>query len=263
MFKWLKSLFGGVAEPDQAPAGVAQPTGGEPAPAAGRGEATGTWYHVRSERPDLDQVVLTPGVVDFSDSSRMLMLTAAYLRVYQSFWCSVLVRLDDEDHPALVIKANDSTAALKDHALRIGLSFIRGQSGNLFASFVDSEAPAPERCPFKPLVVFEDIMGLDHEENRDRLQRQLDCQRLHIWLAEGGEATVENEIMRASPIRVHYEATIDLEPACQAKLAELLERHYEQHLAIGPGRWDFQRSFQGFTEHMPVTRSPVLDPTGG
>ena len=208
----------------------------------------------------MDQVVLTPGVLEFEESARMLMLTATYLRIYQSFWCSVLVRLDDEDAPALVIKADDSTAALKDHALRIGLSFIRGTSGNLFASFVDSEAPAPERCPFKPLVVFEDIQGLDHEENRDRLRHQLDADRLHVWLAEGGEANVEGGMMSASPIRVHYEATIELEPECRAKLSELLERHFEQHLAIGPARWDFQSSFQEFGQHMPVTRSPVLDP---
>jgi len=255
MIQWLKEKFGRSSSRSSVQSAPPPAAGSSPAAESSMSTSRGSWYHARSARPDMDQVVLTPGVLDFQESGRMLMLTATYLRVYQSFWCSVLVRLDDEDAPALVIKADDSTAALKDHALRIGLSFVRGTSGNLFASFVDSKAPAPERCPFKPLVVFEDIQGLDHEENRDRLRHQLDADRIHVWLAEGGEASVEGGMMSASPIRVHFEATVELEPECRAKLSELLARHFEQHLAIGPARWmPFPCGVQDHFDHVAFPR---------
>ena len=207
----------------------------------------------------MEQVVIAPGVLEFQPSSRQLMLTAVYLRVYQSFWCSVLMRLDSADCPALVIKAKDSTKLLKDHPLRVALSFIKSGSGNLFASFVDFDAPAPPKCPFAPLVVFEDIQGLDHEENRNRLLQQLDTKRLHIWLAEGGNAEIKNDIMKATPIAVHYEATVDLDDDFRSTLRSLALQHFEEHLKLGANRWNFQAAFQEFSREMPVTRSPVLD----
>lgn len=221
-----------------------------------------SWYYTSSDTPSMEQVVIDPKVVEFKDSQRMLMLTSLYLRIYQSFWISVLLKLDDEDYPAIVIKADESTAFLKDHPFKIGFSFIKGRSGNIFALFFEFEGPCPYKCPTKPLVFFEDILGLDFEENRSRLLRNLDTERLHIWLAEGGNATVENDIMSADPVEVKYEATIDIDAACRSKLNEIAVRHLDEHLKIGEYNWNFQKSCQEFSADMPISRSPVLPRTG-
>lgn len=144
-----------------------------------------SWYQAISETPNMEQIVIDPGSVEFKESDRTLMLTSLYLRVYKSYWITVLVKLDDEEYPVLVIKANESTAFLKDHPFKIGFSFIKGQHGNLFGLFVEFNGPYPYTCPTKLLVFFEDFFGLDFEENRNRLLKSLDMERLNIWFAEG------------------------------------------------------------------------------
>lgn len=220
------------------------------------------WYYTSSDKPTMEQVVIDPGTVEFKESKRMLMLTALYLRIYQSFWISVLLKLDDADCPIIVIKANESTSFLKDHPFKIGFSFIKGRWGNLFALFVEFDGPCPYNCPSKPLVFFEDIFGLDFDENRSRLLRNLDTERFHIWLAEGGNATIRGDIMEADPVEVKYTATIDVEPACRAKLNELAARHIDEHLKIGKKNWNFQRSSEKFSADMPITRHPILPRPG-
>lgn len=188
----------------------------------------------------------------------MLMLTEFYLRVYQSFWITTLVKLDTQDYPALLIKADNSTTFLKEHPFKIGLSFIKGKTGNLFGLFVEFEGPYPYNCPTKPLVFFEDISGLDHEENRNRLLSNFDTERLHIWLAEGGDASVSEGVMRADPIDVKYETLLNIQPACREKLNEVARRHFDQHLRIGPDRWDYEATGQEFSAQMPLDASPIL-----
>ena len=221
-----------------------------------------SWYYTSSDTPSMEQVVIDPGVIEFKDSQRMLMLSSLYLRIYQSFWISVLLKLDGETYPTIIIKANEATTFLKEHPFKIGFSLIKGQSGNLFALFVEFDGPYPYNCPTKPLVFFEDILGLDFEDNRNRLLKNLDTDRLHIWLAEGGSATVENDIMQADSVNVKYEATIDIDSACRKKLNELASQHLDEHLRIGKHKWDFQRSFQEFSTNMPITKHPILPKPG-
>lgn len=216
------------------------------------------WYVASSRKPCMEQVVLDPGALDFHDEPRMLMLTALHLRVYQSFWISVLIKPDGEEHPVILIKANESTNFLKSQSLKIAFSFIKCATGHMFALFVEFSGPAPYNCPSKPLVFFEDIQGLDHAENRDRLCVQLDTDRFDVWLAEGGSAKIERDVMSAKPINVKYSASLVIEPACRAKLKELVEQHFAEHLQIGPNVWDFQRSSQEFMHDLPSTVPPIL-----
>lgn len=231
---------------------VQQPQAGTNAP----------WYVASSRRPRMEQLVLHPGALDFRDEPRMLMLTALYLRVYQSFWISVLLRPDGAERPVILIKANESTGTLKSQPLKIAFSFIKGATGNMFALFVEFAVPAPFNCPTKPLVFFEDIQGLDHAENRDRLRAQLDAEQFDVWLAEGGEAKVVGDVMSADAINVKYAASLPIEPGCRAKLKELVEQHFAEHLRIGPHGWNFKQSSEEFMRDLPVSAPPILpDPS--
>lgn len=216
------------------------------------------WYVASSRKPRMEQLVLDPGALDFRDEPRMLMLTALYLRVYQSFWISVLLKLDGAERPVILVKANESTSSLKSQPLKIAFSFIKGEAGNMFALFVEFAGPAPFNCPTKPLVFFEDIQGLDHAENRDRLRAQLDADRFDVWLAEGGSAKVVGDVMSADSIDVKYTASLAIEPACRAKLKELVEQHFTEHLRIGPQGWNFKRSSEDFMHDLPVSAPPIL-----
>lgn len=220
------------------------------------------WYYTRAKSPNMEQVVIIPEGLELQKSKRMLMLTAQYLRVYKSFWTTVLFKSDDEKNPVLLIKANDSTEFLKDHPFLIGLSFIKGEYGNLFAVFVEFEGTYPFNCPTKPLVFFEDILGLDYEENRDRIRRSLNLERLKIWFAEGGNAEEENGIMSADAITITYEGEIPIVPECQKALSEAIGRHIDEHISIGPEKWDFRKTQAAFTEQLPITVSPILSEDG-
>ena len=130
----------------------------------------------------MQQIVIDPGKIDFEPAHRMLMLAGPYTRVYERFWTSALIKLDDEENPTLLIKATQSTKLLKDHPFKIGVSFIKGEFGNLFSIFVQFGGPSPFNCPTKPLVVFEDILGMDFAEVHDRLTHQMEMENLNIWL---------------------------------------------------------------------------------
>jgi hypothetical protein len=221
-------------------------------------EGSTPWYVANSGKPRMVQLVLDPGALDFRDEPRMLMLTGLYLRVYQSFWISVLLKLDGAERPAILIKANESTSFLKSQPLKIAFSFIKAATGNMFALFVEFAGPAPFNCPSKPLVFFEDIQGLDHDENRDRIRVQLDADRFDVWLAEGGSAKVVDDVMSAESIDVKYAASLPIEPACRAKLKELVELHFQEHLRIGPSGWNFERSSHDFIQNLPVSVPPIL-----
>ncbi len=221
-----------------------------------------TWYSAYLNSPKMEQIVIDPGPVLFEESGRRLIFSQRYVRIYQNRWIVILNKFDDDDTPALVIKANESTDFLKDHYFQIGFSLIKGRHGNLFALFVEFEGPYPYNCPTKPLIVFEDVLGLDCEEMRNEILKCIDTDCYHVFLVEGGSATVEGDRMVAKPVEVKYQALIKIRRDCRDKLMAMTRQHFTEHLNIGERNWDFQKSINEFVLKMPIQKQPLLPKPG-
>lgn len=220
-------------------------------------KAKQNWYSAK--QGSVEQVVIE--IKPNAKESRFgtLMFAAKYLHLAQHPLTVGFFALDSKpDPPYLMIRTDNLVGEMAKSPIRIAFSFCKMPSGGVLAIFVES----PVMKKHLRNSFLEEVLGLDYEDQKQRIRNAFKKDKLDIVLADGhgGTATIDGSFASVDPIYAEYDIVFPM----QKDLRDLLGKKFEDLLSYHHSlrSRDYNKSANELWRMIPENKSPIINAPG-
>ncbi len=220
------------------------------------------WYQGKDSPQSVNEVVVevkSPKAVE--SKFGMMMLGSKYQMLRTNEWVTGYFRMDGDEGPYLLVRADGYVDKLKGQPFRIAHCFYKMKAGGLFAIFIDFpglKGPGGPSNPF-PFILFEMIRGIDMDDERARIFDAINRPNIHLCFAEGdGIGEEANGMWSGSPINAAFDVVVDINEDCRNALNKQWESLLEYHGSLSTGARNFNDTVQQMQIENPVSRNPII-----
>lgn len=223
------------------------------------------WYFAKDERRKTRQVCIElPAHGVRKARFGALALNAKYENLLVQPNCAGFFRVDADDGPFLLVRADSSVDGLKNCPLRVAVSYYHEPTGAVLGLFVSAESDELKAASPTGFAVFECLYGLDVEDQVERIRDALKRDELHLCFASAsanvGMTLIDasGNARRVSPPECRFDRVYPLPLECRDVLRREFEELIRHHRSLHAGSRDYPRSIQQLSADYPASTHPIL-----